>query len=143
MTTHPLTPTEPAAPVGRVIAEPPRRRGSSLRQSRRRLIIGLVTPAVVLMVLVHLLPMLGGFYLSFKNLNTFTFAHLFDAPWAGLDNYQSILFEADNPLRSGFTGAVGNTSATRSGPCSARSAAGSPWRCCSTGRCAASRSCAR
>jgi len=110
MTTHSLTPTEPAAPVGRVIAEPPRRRrGSSLRQSRRRLIVGLVTPAVVLMVLVHLLPMLGGFYLSFKNLNTFTFSRLFDAPWAGLDNYNSILFESDNPLRSGFTTAVGNT----------------------------------
>ena len=55
------------------------------------------------MVLVHLLPMLGGFYLSFKNLNTFTFSRLFDAPWAGLDNYRSILFESDNPLRSGFT----------------------------------------
>jgi multiple sugar transport system permease protein len=73
------------------------------------LIVGLVTPAVVFMVLVHLLPMLGGFYLSFKNLNTFTFARLFDAPWAGLDNYRSILFDADNPLRSGFTGAVRNT----------------------------------
>ena len=68
-----------------------------------------MTPAVVFMVLVHLLPMLGGFYLSFKNLNTFTFARLFDAPWAGLDNYRSILFDADNPLRSGFTGAVQNT----------------------------------
>jgi multiple sugar transport system permease protein len=61
------------------------------------------------MVVVHLLPMLGGVYLSFKNLNTFTFARLFDAPWAGFDNYRSILFEADNPLREGFTGAVRNT----------------------------------
>jgi multiple sugar transport system permease protein len=68
-----------------------------------------VAPAVVFMVLVHLLPMLGGVYLSFKNLNTFTFARLFDAPWAGFDNYHSILFETDNPLRSGFTGAVQNT----------------------------------
>ena len=95
--------------MGKVIVEPPRRRGTSLRHSQRRLIVMLVTPAVVLMVLVHLLPMLGGFYLSFKNLNTFTFSRLFDAPWAGLDNYQSILFESDNPLRSGFTTAVGNT----------------------------------
>ena len=61
------------------------------------------------MVLVHLLPMLGGFYLSFKNLNTFTFRQLFGAPWTGLDNYRSILFDADNPLHSGFTGAVQNT----------------------------------
>jgi multiple sugar transport system permease protein len=104
-----VSPTEPAA-AGKLIAEPPERGpGSSLRRSRRRLIIGLVTPAVVLMLLVHLLPMLGGFYLSFKNLNVFTFARLFDAPWAGLDNYRTILFDADNPLRSGFTGAVQNT----------------------------------
>jgi multiple sugar transport system permease protein len=102
-----ITPTEPADV--KVIAEPERRRGTSLQRSRRRLIIGLLAPAVVLMVLVHLLPMLGGFYLSFKNLNVFTFSRLFNAPWAGLDNYRAILFDADNPLRSGFTGAVQNT----------------------------------
>jgi multiple sugar transport system permease protein len=61
------------------------------------------------MVLVHLLPMLGGLYLSFKNINVFTFSRLFNAPWAGLHNYETILFDADNPLRSGFTGAVRNT----------------------------------
>jgi multiple sugar transport system permease protein len=61
------------------------------------------------MVIVHLLPMIGGVYLSFKNLNTFTFSRLFGAPWAGFDNYHSILFDAGNPLRSGFTGAVRNT----------------------------------
>jgi multiple sugar transport system permease protein len=104
-----LSPTEPT-PVGKLMPEPPEgRRGSSLRRSRRRLIIGLITPAVILMVLVHLLPMLGGVYLSFKNLNTFTFARLFDAPWTGLDNYRTALFDADNPLRSGLTGAVWNT----------------------------------
>jgi multiple sugar transport system permease protein len=104
-----LSPTEPT-PVGKLMPEPPEgRRGSSLRRSRRRLIIGLITPAVILMVLVHLLPMLGGVFLSFKNLNVFTFRQLFDAPWNGLENYRSILFDADNPLHSGFTGAVQNT----------------------------------
>jgi multiple sugar transport system permease protein len=102
-----ISPTEPAEV--KLIAEPPRRRSSSLQRSRRRLIAILVTPAVVFMVIVHLLPMLGGFYLSFKNLNVFTFRQLFGAPWAGLDNYKTILFDADNPLRSGFTGAVQNT----------------------------------
>jgi multiple sugar transport system permease protein len=104
-----ITPTEPASTAQLIVEPPRRRRSSSLKRSRRRLIIGLVAPAVVFMVLVHLLPMLGGVYLSFKNLNTFTFARLFDAPWAGFDNYNSILFEGDNPLRSGFTGAVQNT----------------------------------
>jgi multiple sugar transport system permease protein len=104
-----LSPTEPAS-VGKLMPEPPEgRRHSSLRRSRRRLIIGLITPAVILMLLVHLLPMLGGVFLSFKNLNVFTFRQLFDAPWAGFENYRSILFDTDNPLRSGFTGAVQNT----------------------------------
>jgi multiple sugar transport system permease protein len=51
----------------------------------------------------------GGLLLSFKDLNTFTFSQLFGAPWAGLDNYRSILFDADNPLRSGFADAVVNS----------------------------------
>ena len=34
---------------------------------------------------------------------------LFDAPSAGLGNYRAILFDADNPLRPGFFGAVQNT----------------------------------
>jgi multiple sugar transport system permease protein len=109
MSTRSVSPPEPAAPVGPVVVEPPPRRDGALRRSRRRLIAGLVAPAVVFMTLVHLLPALGGFYLSFKNLNLFTFSELFGAPWAGLDNYRSVLFEADNPLHSGFVGAVRNT----------------------------------
>jgi multiple sugar transport system permease protein len=100
-----LSPTEPTA---HVTVEPPRRRGSSLRASRNRFIAALVAPAILFMLIVHLLPTIGGFYLSFKNLNLFTFRQLFDAPWIGLGNYEKILFE-DNPLRSGFTTAVGNT----------------------------------
>jgi multiple sugar transport system permease protein len=106
MSTQSISPTEPET-AARLVVEPPRRRGS-LRGSRRRFIAALVAPALLFMVLVHLLPTAGGFYLSFKNLNLFTFNLLFDAPWAGLDNYRAILFE-DNPLRSGFTTAVGNT----------------------------------
>src|SRR5262245_18093343 len=100
-----LSPTEPTA---HVTVEPPRRRGRSLHSSRNRFIAALVAPAIVFMLIVHLLPTIGGFYLPFKNLNLFTFRQLFDAPWAGLRTYEQILFE-DNPLRSGFTNAVGNT----------------------------------
>jgi multiple sugar transport system permease protein len=87
-------------------ARPPRR---WRRRSRNRLAYALIAPAVAFMVVVHLLPTAGGFLLSFKNLNTFTFARLFAAPWAGLDNYRSILFDSGNPLRDGFFGAVQNT----------------------------------
>jgi multiple sugar transport system permease protein len=85
---------------------PPRRSAS---RSRTRLAYWLIAPAVTFMVLVHLLPTIGGFVLSFKRLNTFTFARLFDAPWAGLENYRSILFDSSNPLHDGFFGAVQNT----------------------------------
>ena len=101
--------SEPATPVGPVVVEPPQPRGGALRRSRRRLIAALVAPAVLFMTLVHLLPTLGGFYLSFKNLNLFTFNQLFDAPWAGVENYRSVLFDSDNPLHDGFVGAVRNT----------------------------------
>jgi multiple sugar transport system permease protein len=94
---------------------PPRRRGRAavrtprVRWRRNRLAYALIAPAVLFMVLVHLLPMLGGFYLSFKKLNTFTFSQLWGAPWNGLENYRSILFDSENPLHSGFFEAVGNT----------------------------------
>ena len=96
------------------------------------------------MVLVHLLPTVGGFILSFKRLNTFTFSRLFDAPWAGLENYRGILFDDANPLHSGFLGAVQNTAVYTFwtvGADARRRAA--RWRCCSTARCAGCGWCAR
>jgi multiple sugar transport system permease protein len=88
---------------------PRRGRKRSAQRSRTRFAYWLIAPAVVFMVLVHLLPTVGGFILSFKRLNTFTFSRLFDAPWAGLENYRGILFDDANPLHSGFLGAVQNT----------------------------------
>ena len=96
------------------------------------------------MVLVHLLPTAGGLVLSFKRLNTFTFRQLFDAPWAGLENYRAILFDTANPLRDGLLrrglehGGLHVLDRRR-----ARSSAAWRSRCCSTARCAASGSCAR
>jgi multiple sugar transport system permease protein len=106
-------PTAPIRPPARSAApeaaapEPEGRRTSSRRG--RRLAYALVAPAVVFMVLVHLLPSAAGVLLSFKNLNTFTFSQLFGAPWYGLQNYGAILFDEANPLHSGFTGAARNT----------------------------------
>ena len=107
MSSPPLTPPLPAEPV----APPPtraRRRGPARRRRANRFAYALIAPAAVFMLLVHIVPMLGGVVLSFKNLNTFTFHLLFDAPWTGLKNYESIL-DASNPLNDGFVGAVWNT----------------------------------
>jgi multiple sugar transport system permease protein len=86
---------------------PPSRRRRSV--SAKRLPYLLIAPALVFMVVIHLIPTGAGVFLSFKNLNTFTFALLFDAPFAGFKNYDSILFDAGNPLRSGITNAAWNT----------------------------------
>jgi len=90
-------------------AEPPRGRRRWSGLSARRLPYALIAPALVFMVLIHLVPTGAGVVLSFKNLNTFTFSQLFDAPWIGFGNYDAILFEEANPLRSGFTTAAWNT----------------------------------
>jgi multiple sugar transport system permease protein len=87
---------------------PARRPRASAARRRRRFAYALIAPAALFMVLVHVLPALAGFALSFKDLNTFTFARLFGAPWAGLDNYEN-LFRAGSPLADGFLGALWNT----------------------------------
>jgi multiple sugar transport system permease protein len=76
---------------------------------RQRFPLLLITPAIVFMIVVHLVPTAAGVYLAFLQLDTFTFFLLFDAPWVGFENFRNILFEADNPLRSGFVEAVWNT----------------------------------
>jgi multiple sugar transport system permease protein len=83
---------------------------SPKRRSRpNRLPYWLIAPALVVMVLVHVLPAIGGLAISFKKFNLFTFHELFGAPWNGLENYRSILLDTDNPLHAGFWGAVSNT----------------------------------
>jgi multiple sugar transport system permease protein len=86
----------------------PTRAGIAERR-RARFAYWLVAPALVFMVLVHLIPTGAGTFLSLLDLNTFTFQQLFGAPWTGLGNYDSILFDASNPLHSGFTNAATNT----------------------------------
>ena len=95
----------PPTPDGRV-ARPRRAAG---RDRRARFAYWLIAPALAFMLLVHLVPTAAGTFLSFLDLNTFTFQQLFGAPWTGLGNYDSILFDEANPLHSGFTNAATNT----------------------------------
>ena len=93
-------------PVARPVAPPKAR---SAARGRERFAYWLIAPALAFMVLVHLIPTAAGSFLSLLDLNTFTFQQLFGAPWAGLSNYDSILFDSANPLHSGFTNAASNT----------------------------------
>jgi multiple sugar transport system permease protein len=106
------TTLKPPPEAGPARDELPARAGRprrSAERSRKRFAYWLIAPAVTFMVLVHLVPTAAGVLLSFKRLNTFTFSRLWDAPWAGLENYRGILFDSANPLHSGFLGAVQNT----------------------------------
>ena len=106
MATPELT-EEPVAAPAKVV-RPPRRRATFARR-RTRFAWCLIAPALAFMVLVHLLPTAAGAFLSLLDLNTFTFQRLFGAPWAGLENYSSILFDTSNPLHEGFVNAASNT----------------------------------
>lgn len=86
-----------------------RRRRHSLRAQRARFSYLLVTPALLLMLAVHIIPGLIGIYMSLLKLNQFTLLQFLQAPFVGLENYRSILFDPANPLRSGLGLAVRNT----------------------------------
>jgi multiple sugar transport system permease protein len=105
------TPTITIPPAPEPLARPSRLPGGSGAARRRgnRLARRLIAPALAFMLVIHVVPTLGGVLLSFKRLNTFTFAQLFGAPWNGLDNYRAILFDAANPLHDGFVDALRNS----------------------------------
>lgn len=69
----------------------------------------LVAPAALFMVLVHLIPMMQGIYMSFLKLNQFTLKKFLRADFVGLDNYYAVLFDPDNPVRAGLQYAARNT----------------------------------
>jgi len=108
---HPMSSTPLTVEVADERPEHARRRRRPFAGglSKRRLPFALIAPALLFMVLVHVVPTAAGVALSFKNLNTFTFSQLFDAPWNGFANYDSILFDQANPLRSGMGQAAVNT----------------------------------
>jgi len=69
----------------------------------------LLLPAVLMMFAVNLTPIVQGFYMSLLKLNQFTLAQYLDAPFVGIENYRRILFDTDNPLRTGMGYALRNT----------------------------------
>lgn len=69
----------------------------------------LMVPTIIFMLLVHLLPMIQGFWMSFLKLNQFTLGKYLKAPFVGLDNYIGLLFNTDNPVRQGLNFAIRNT----------------------------------
>jgi len=87
-------------------ATPRARRSGRLR--RVSLPYVLLLPAVVLELLVHLVPMLIGIVVSFKELTQFYLRDWSAAPWAGLDNY-TVSVDFDAPVGQALLGSFVTT----------------------------------
>lgn len=89
---------------------PPKRVGRfELEWRRNGLAYMLVLPAVLFMLMVHLVPMLEGVAMSFLKLNQYTLRQFLHAPFVKFENYYRVLFDPDNPVRAGLALAARNT----------------------------------
>ncbi|WP_306317446.1 MULTISPECIES: carbohydrate ABC transporter permease [unclassified Streptomyces] len=100
-TTAPLSAGERTAHQKTPGAAPRRRRPGRLR--RIGLPYLLLLPALLLELLVHLVPMVIGIVVSFKELTQFFIRDWGTAPWAGLDNY-SLSVDFDAPVGKALLG---------------------------------------
>ncbi|MFD9033238.1 carbohydrate ABC transporter permease [Streptomyces sp. NPDC059567] len=88
-------------PAGRTASKPAPGRARAPRPPGRLRRISLpyllLLPALVLELLVHLVPMVIGIVMSFKELTQFSIRDWGTAPWAGFDNY-SLAVDFDAPV---------------------------------------------
>jgi len=68
-----------------------------------------ILPTLIGMFILHFLPIVQGIYMSFLRLNQFTIGEYLAAPFIFLENYHTILFKAQSPIRIGLLDAVRNT----------------------------------
>jgi len=68
-----------------------------------------VLPAFLGMLLLHLFPLIQGLWLSFLDSNKSTIEQYLGAPWAGLDNYYTLLLDSESVVRQGLWDAFRNT----------------------------------
>lgn len=69
---------------------------------------GLVAPASVMELLIHVIPMALGVYIAFLGLSQFTIGDWTQAPFVGLENFRQGL-DPDGPIGSQFYGALFRT----------------------------------
>ena len=69
----------------------------------------LLMPAIVMMLIVNVVPIVQGLYMSLLKLNQHTLNQYLDAPFIGLENYRKVIFEEHSPIRAGLSFALRNT----------------------------------
>ncbi|HEY0620798.1 MAG TPA: sugar ABC transporter permease [Kribbella sp.] len=99
------------APEGLAAPKPPtkKRGGPDLRPGlSRKLPYLLLAPAVLLELLIHIVPMLVGIWMSFVKLTKFFIANWSAAPWAGFNNYR-VAVDVHNSVGAGLLKSFGVT----------------------------------
>ena len=86
-----------------------KKEGLLTRIGKHKLAYLLITPAIIGMIFIHLIPIVSGIAMSFLKLNQFTLRQFLKAPFIGLGNYKAILFDPTSTIRSGFLDALRNT----------------------------------
>ncbi|WP_201791097.1 carbohydrate ABC transporter permease [Nesterenkonia sp. PF2B19] len=66
---------------------------------------GLIAPASVMEMLIHIIPMVLGVYIAFLGLNQFTIGNWLQAPFVGLENFVTGL-DPEGPIGSQFYAAL-------------------------------------
>ncbi|MDX6264376.1 MAG: multiple sugar transport system permease protein [Kribbellaceae bacterium] len=99
--------TEQEAPASP--ATKPAKRGLDHRPGlSRKLPYLLLAPAVLLELLIHIIPMLVGIWMSFVKLTKFFIANWSAAPWAGFNNYR-VAVDFHNAVGEGLLKSFGVT----------------------------------
>jgi multiple sugar transport system permease protein len=71
------------------------------KSQSRRVVLWMLLPAIILELLIHIIPMLVGLYISFTRLNQFTLRNWISAPFVGILNYETGL-NPSTPLGASF-----------------------------------------
>jgi multiple sugar transport system permease protein len=79
------------------------------RLSKNRVAYLFILPTVIGMLLLHLVPIVQGFYMSLLELNQFTLNQYLGAPFIGLRNFYDVLINPRSPIRLGLFEATRNT----------------------------------
>ncbi|MET9464636.1 sugar ABC transporter permease [Streptomyces sp. NPDC006544] len=87
---------KPVAPAGRARRTTARVRRPG-RRRRAALPYLLLLPALLLELLIHLIPMVMGITMSFRQLTQFFIRNWSSAPWTGFDNYE-LAVDIDKPV---------------------------------------------
>ncbi|BDU51587.1 carbohydrate ABC transporter permease [Haliovirga abyssi] len=69
----------------------------------------LILPSIISLVAIQVIPSIQGLYISMLRLNQFTFKDFLRAPFVGLKNYYTILFDPNSMIRVGLLGALRNS----------------------------------